>query len=275
MAAAVHPSSSSREMIMEAFNGHREVLDEFYDRREVLVKLSRDITALSKKCIFMLHRLMSDPSNTPGIEREQSLVAAKQGYECLKQIKSMLENAREYLRGNEFWKYQRSIAPGLQEFIEAYGFAYYLEHNALVHYADIQAYLSDDSGIPYFPLPPSDYLLGISDLTGELMRYAISAITTPGGRIRARVVCDFVRDCRAKFEAFAPQIKGLDQKQKATTSSLRKMEDATYAMAIREREYAASPERLDQLVSEYVSGSSRDHGWDSSGRTNQGDDHDE
>lgn len=48
-----------------------------------------------------------------------------------------------------------------------------------------------------FKLPYDDYLLGVSDLTGELMRFAISAITSRGGRQVARQVSDFVRNCKA------------------------------------------------------------------------------
>jgi len=49
----------------------------------------------------------------------------------------------------------------------------------------------------YFTLPKEDYLLGLSDVTGELMRYAISGIAQKGGRTRAREVCTFVRQCKA------------------------------------------------------------------------------
>lgn len=49
----------------------------------------------------------------------------------------------------------------------------------------------------YFPLPVSDYFLGLSDLTGELMRFAISGISQRGGRKKATDICAFVRDCKA------------------------------------------------------------------------------
>ena len=49
----------------------------------------------------------------------------------------------------------------------------------------------------YFPLPIEDYLLGLSDLTGELMRFAISGLTLRGGRAKATDICSFVRACRA------------------------------------------------------------------------------
>lgn len=50
----------------------------------------------------------------------------------------------------------------------------------------------------YFPLTVSDYLLGLSDLTGELMRFAISGLSShKGGRAKATQVCAFVRACKA------------------------------------------------------------------------------
>ena len=49
----------------------------------------------------------------------------------------------------------------------------------------------------YFPLTIPDYLLGLSDLTGELMRFAISGISRKGGRQKALKVCAFVRACKA------------------------------------------------------------------------------
>lgn len=51
--------------------------------------------------------------------------------------------------------------------------------------------------IKYLDLPNSDYLLGVSDLTGELMRLAISTITRSGGRDRTLHTAAFVRRCLA------------------------------------------------------------------------------
>lgn len=51
--------------------------------------------------------------------------------------------------------------------------------------------------LQYFPLPLEDYLLGLADLTGELMRFAIAAIPRRGGRQKASDVCSFVRACKA------------------------------------------------------------------------------
>ncbi|KAI9310834.1 hypothetical protein BX666DRAFT_1133957 [Dichotomocladium elegans] len=45
-------------MDIESFFGHcRQVLDTHHDRRDRIIKLSRDITGNSKKMIFALHSL--------------------------------------------------------------------------------------------------------------------------------------------------------------------------------------------------------------------------
>jgi predicted translin family RNA/ssDNA-binding protein len=54
----------------------------------------------------------------------------------------------------------------------------------------------------YFPLPVSDYLLGLSDVIGELMRFAISGITFKGGPKRAHDICTFVRRCKSGAVSF-------------------------------------------------------------------------
>lgn len=47
------------------------------------------------------------------------------------------------------------------------------------------------------PLPHSEFLLGLSDLTGELMRFAITTIARGGGRATSESVSDFVRRCKS------------------------------------------------------------------------------
>lgn len=63
--------------------------------------------------------------------------------------------------------------------------------------------------LQYFSLPKEDYLLGLSDLTGELMRFAISGFSRKGGRSRAMQVCKFVRDCKSGMY-FSPALTALD-----------------------------------------------------------------
>ena len=185
------------------------------------------------------------------------------------QIEHLFAGMKSDLEGDKFWRYQRAISPGLQEYVEALSFAHYLTYDSLIAWKEVQDRLSDESGIPvrclpflalhvsrvttcarivplclrqtatdkehvlsshpdrtqYFPLPIEDYLLGVSDLTGELMRYAIAGIPRKGGRATANTVCTFVRQCKADFGTLTPHSRELAKKQRVTVESLHKIED--------------------------------------------------
>ncbi|KAH7883828.1 Translin [Phlebopus sp. FC_14] len=242
--------SSGSDCVQSAFDQFRKEIDDENDRRERLIKASRDITNLSKKVIFLLHRIMTDDAHDA---LEQSKLASQRGLEKLREVRAIYASMKVDVQDDLFWRHQRSISPGLQEYIEALSFAHYLGHGTLVTYSHVQRTLSDNNGVLYFPLPIEDYLLGLSDLTGELMRLVISGIARKGGRVRARQVCAFVRQCKADFERFTPFVKGLRKKQTVTGQSLEKIEDAVYAIVIRSSEYDLPPEILDDIISQFVS----------------------
>ncbi|KAG5733059.1 Translin-associated protein X [Termitomyces sp. T112] len=234
--------------MLSSFHRFRASLDDYNDRRERLIKASRDVTNLSKRTIFLLHRIVveSDSDDAPAN-------AAAKGREKLREVQDLYASLKHELQGDRFWRYQRQVSPGLQEYIEALSFAHYLEHRSLITFDQVQQTLSDSDGVPYFPLTVSDYLLGLSDLTGELMRFAISAISRRGGRATAIEVCAFVRACKADFERVTPYIRDLSKKQTVTAQSLEKIEDAVYAIVVRESEYALPQEMLDDIVAQSVS----------------------
>ncbi|KAI0768549.1 Translin [Trametes elegans] len=242
----------SRDSILAAFETFRGELDDHNDRRERLIKSSRDITNLSKKLIFLLHRTLTEDA-TESDDRVLGQRAATRAKGKLKEIQSLFSAIRDELVGDRFWRYQRNVSPGLQEYIEALSFAHYLEHRSLISYDQVQATLCDADGNAFFPLPLEDYLLGLADLTGELMRFAIAAIPRRGGRQKASEVCSFVRSCKADFEGLTPYFKELRKKQSVTTQSLAKIEDATYAVVVRTSEYDLPPELLDDLVAQTLS----------------------
>ncbi|KIY43395.1 Translin [Fistulina hepatica ATCC 64428] len=249
---------------MQVFNHFREDLDEHYDRRERIVKASRDITISSKRAIFLLHRIAAEDDDE--LTKRSSLQAeapneprptayqraAIQGFEHLRTVQVMFCALREELGGERFWRYHYQISPGLQEYIEAFGLAHYLAHGTLVPFTAIQESLSDEQGV-FVPLAPSDYLLGLADLSGELMRLAIGGLTRRGGPTRANSICSFVRDCKMgeyfpHFDTLAPSVRDLDKKQAITAQSLRKIEDAAYTVAIRTSEYRLAPEEMEFIV---------------------------
>ncbi|TBU34981.1 Translin [Dichomitus squalens] len=257
------PTLNSRDTILAVFDQFREELDDHNDRRERLIKSSRDVTNLSKKVIFLLHRTMTEDVGEAD-DRTLGSRAASRARGKLKEIQSLFAGMRPELSGDKYARYQRNVSPGLQEYIEALSFAHYLEHRALISYEEVQRSLCDDDGTPYFPLSLEDYLLGLSDLTGELMRFAIASISRRGGRQKANDVCHFVRDY---FEGLTPYFRDLRKKQAVTGQSLEKIEDAAYAVAVRTSEFDLPSEMLDDLVAQMVSRTADRSGFgDESGR---------
>ena len=80
-------------------------------------------------------------------EAELSKKAAQQGYEKLREIQGHYAKLRPELEGDKFWRYQRQVSPGLQEYIEALSFAHYLDHGSLITYEEVQRTLMDPHGV--------------------------------------------------------------------------------------------------------------------------------
>ncbi|KAF5384676.1 hypothetical protein D9757_006203 [Collybiopsis confluens] len=230
--------------VHDTFQQFRNELDEHHDRRERLIKASRDITNISKKTIFLVHRLVMAHDSSA---RKN---AAKDGFKNLTQVHAIYAEMKKELVGDQFWRYQRQMSPGVQEYIEAFSFCVFLQDGSLVSYDQIQASLCGADGELFFPLAISDYLLGISDLTGELLRFAIAGFSHPGGRAKALETCHFVRNY---FERFTPHVWELHKKQAITAESLTKIEDAAYAAVVRTSEFNLPPEMLDDIVRRVVS----------------------
>ncbi|CAE6470405.1 unnamed protein product [Rhizoctonia solani] len=238
--------AARRSEILGAFEGFREELDEHNDRRERIIKTNRDITNLSKKLIFQLHRIAQDENTDEG--RDKAINKSKNKFS---EVQTLYARIQSDVEGERNWRYARSVSGGVQELIEALALRHYLLHKELISYAQVQQFLTSDVGDKYLDLTESDYLLGVSDLTGELMRLAISTITRKGGRDRALHTAAFVRGCLADFETFSPHVRDLHKKQTETTASLRKIEDALYAIRIREFEHG-SEGSFDDIISRFA-----------------------
>lgn len=89
-----------------------------------------------------------DPNSKDKSDRARALRAAAKGREKLKEVQKLLASIRGEVEGDRFWRYQRNVSPGLQEFIEALSFAHYLETGNLISYNQVQQSLSDEHGIP-------------------------------------------------------------------------------------------------------------------------------
>jgi len=89
-----------------------------------------------------------------------------------------------------------------------------------------------------FPLTVDDYLLGISDLSGEIMRLSITSIGTQNsGLSDVLSVCSLVRSWHSDLETLTPYVRELRKKQDVTAQSLHKIEAAAYSLSVRGAEY--------------------------------------
>lgn len=88
---------------------------------------------------------------TEGTETGQDV--AKIAHPKLKEIERRFAEMKPDLEGDQFWRYQRVICPGVQEYIEALSFAHYLSHNTLITWSEVQNCLSDESGSPVRFIP--------------------------------------------------------------------------------------------------------------------------
>lgn len=231
-------------VLTAVFDEFRQHLDDFNDRRERLVKvrkaiqirywlphnlqISRDVTSLSKKIIFLLHRVPA--TNAPGASVDPNTQQARAKLPEIRALFALI--VKDISEGREddnnatlhanFHRHHQQITPGLQEYIEAISFLHYLEKGCMIPWEAVQA------DVAPLPVTPSDYVLGLSDLTGELMRLAITGLSSPGGRQRVMGICRFVRECRADFQRLVPYIYGLGKKQSVTNQSLQKIEDGQF-----------------------------------------------
>ncbi|KAH9825632.1 Translin-associated protein X [Teratosphaeria destructans] len=247
---------------MPMFEHFRAELDEHHDRRERIIKASRDITAASKKIIFTLQRVRSLAQPLPGHVQKGN----KQYYD---KISEQLGAVVRDLQGLNTYRYARQISGGCQEWMESASFQHYLEYGEIISYEDAVKQLRSISKPtpkpqdtqPDLPIPdtnaydppqledigvdltPEDYILGIYDMTGELMRFAITTMATsgalptlPNSSLNRNVLTD-MRNLRSALEALetgsGPFSKDTEKKAEVMRQSVEKVEKALYGLTVR------------------------------------------
>ena len=202
-------------------------------------------------------------------------------------IKTQYKSIGPDFRNVNAHRYSRNISGGNQEYIEAACFEHYLIDGTLLTYDDARQQLRDFSKAEVeadgvneegeagnVDLSMEDYLLGVFDMTGELMRFAITAMATSGSlpsiasssehpqnesddahevdevkmdvddqvteNEGKRDVLTDLRALRAQLERFdagsGPFARDVDKKMDVMKSSVEKVEKALYGLVIRGRE---------------------------------------
>ncbi|KAF7159674.1 hypothetical protein CNMCM5623_005054 [Aspergillus felis] len=249
MAAA--PLDQPSTQILSMFETFRDELDQHHDRRERVIKTSRDITALSKKIIFSLQRIRTVKAPIPA-------PIAKETRTRFDQISTLFQNVIPDVTGLNSWRYQRQLSGAIQEFIEALSFNHYLQTQTLISHAEVVAALPAE-----ILVTEEDYVLGLFDLTGEMMRFAITSLSTGGQAdsgsddlaardisgaganlpklpaTQAGIVVD-LREMRASFELLSVprrhannMYRDMGKKVDVMQNSVEKVERAAYGILVR------------------------------------------
>ncbi|XP_026165934.1 translin-associated protein X [Mastacembelus armatus] len=235
--AGSNPSSP----VITAFKVFQQELDTKHDKYERLVKISRDVTIESKRTIFLLHRVTSVP------DAEQVLNEADVKLDGVRQ---KIGQIAEELRGEDIYQFHRAFTPGIQEYVEAVSFLHYIRHRSLISLEQINARLvfmrngkmeaqGSAEAVPLaaqvltFQVTPSDYLLGVADLTGELMRMCISSVGN-GDIDTPFQLSQFLRQIHDGF-SYIGNTGPYEVSKKLHTlrQSLGKVEDACYTLRVR------------------------------------------
>ncbi|RDW87121.1 translin family protein [Aspergillus mulundensis] len=236
--SATMAKSEASPNILSMFEGFRDELDQHHDRRERLIKISRDITALSKKIIFSLQRVRTANAPIPA-----SIL--KDTESRFTQINDLFVSAVPETRGLNNYRYLRNLSGGIQEFIEALSFKHYLETQTLITRDQVAQHLP-----PEILVTEDDYVMGLFDLTGELMRFAVTSLSAGSHTdasdglprlppAQAGVVRD-LREIRAEFEGVTiPRrhdyqiMRDWGKKAEIMGNSVEKVERAAYGILVR------------------------------------------
>lgn len=151
------------------------------------------------------------------------------------EIAKLLQSIAPDLRSINRYRYTWPLRC-LEELVEALSFAHYLRRQALITPAEAQAAVPAD-----VQLTPHDYMYGVFDLFGELMRFAtvqrgqVLAAASGGGDEEGKRT--ILRDMQALGCAFEmlPEVPGKEfrNKMEVMRQSVRKVENLGYGLVVR------------------------------------------
>ncbi|XP_053670377.1 translin-associated protein X [Anopheles nili] len=252
--------------IIQSFREYAGILDAKHDRYERIVKINRDITIESKRIIFLLHTI--DPR-----KNNQQAVCD----EAKSRIENIFNNhfvaiAKE-LHGHDPYQYSRAYTNGMQEFIEAYSFYEYSCGQDISHCDSIQQkltykipkdkpnkeeYIDETKNVETSSetnvkedavvestcdelccfLHPQDFILGLGDLSGEVMRKCINSLGS-GNSDSCFAHCRFMQEMYKGFlSVTSARSRDFSHKMITLRQSLLKSENVCYNVTVRGGEAA-------------------------------------
>lgn len=216
----------------EAFAVYADYLNNLNDKREKVVKVSRDVTMNSKKVIFQVLRISKENKEEVLMKAEKDLAAVTDQH---------MSRLVKELQGTDFWKLRRAYTSGVQEYVEAATLCQFCKTGTLLKLEEMNAILLplSDQNVEPLQINTLDYLLGLADLTGELMRLAIGRVSD--GEVEyAQKICRFVQNIYRELTLLVPIMDDnhdMKKKMEVMLQSVMKIENACYGVHVRGSEY--------------------------------------
>lgn len=169
-------------------------IDELDSQREFLIKRSRAIVKLSKTVIYAVHRC----------DMKNAAIAAGQ-------IKKDVADLNKEAKKHPKLFYSGSVKIANQEFVEALCFYEYVKNKKIPSNSELK-------------LDEEHYLLGVIDLTGELVRKAINSVIKDDQKI-AFEIKEFVEELYDELMQFDFAGGELRKKFDQVKYDLKRLED--------------------------------------------------
>lgn len=159
-------------------------LETYQAERNQIINASRDILQNSKSAIFALHR-----------------GAVKEAVKSLTQAEAVIARLNKSYNKNNRLRFEGSYKASLEEYVEAKTFYQFLAGKAL-------------NKLPVESIGPEEYINGLTDLTGELVRQAVLRATKGEYKVLE------------SYRSFTEEIVGFMLTLYLTSSSRQKFDDA-------------------------------------------------
>jgi predicted translin family RNA/ssDNA-binding protein len=202
---AASPTGRRSLIDEKEFLALRREISEYDAARDIIIRESRDVTKLSKSAIYSLHR-------------GETAAAKQQLAQAEKVIAKLLKDVERdaHLRDGSF-------SASLEEYTEAKAFLRFLEDGTLITQKELAV------------VEGEEYLLGLCDFTGELVRYAVLRATARDKRAvqRCRDIIDAIH---GQFLQFDLRNSELRRKYDSIKYNLQKAENVLYDLTLNPRD---------------------------------------
>eukprot|EP00270_Netrium_digitus_P013395 TRINITY_DN4443_c0_g4_i1.p1 TRINITY_DN4443_c0_g4~~TRINITY_DN4443_c0_g4_i1.p1 ORF type:complete len:289 (+),score=116.78 TRINITY_DN4443_c0_g4_i1:73-939(+) len=230
-------------------------IDSINEKRERIVKAARDIRINSKKAIFSIHRQANTPSWSASLDRVAlDLLNIRKHFIAAVAAEMKIEEEGDGGREvdnrsrSSYWRFQPAFSAGVQEYVEALVLLQLCREKEVMTWKQVNdVFATEDillaDGRPFF-ISIGDYLLGLADVAGEVMRLVISS----GGVAAVVEGKDTISCLLLGLQQLRPARevqREMKQKLQAMKQTLTKLEMAAYTVHMRGAEY---PPELLELI---------------------------